>query len=118
MTRQGRALFVVLLLAFVLIVTAPEVHRVKATEPWRWDDARAVICAPQYTWDCDVAMYTVYRESRFVATAYNAGCGCAGWWQIASIHGHPLSTLFDPEANTAIAYELWRSQGWAPWRVN
>lgn len=77
-------------------------------------DAEAIVCA--YDWPCGEALSIVYRESRFDPHAYNAASGCAGWWQICPLHGYPLSTLFDPEANTRIAYGLWLASGWAPWR--
>lgn len=113
MTRSFRALIVVLTLAFALIVFAPEV---KASYSLTADEAVSLICS--YDWDCETALAVAWRESNWQPHAYNAGCSCAGLFQIHRVHGHSLSTLFDPEMNTEIAYQLWLKEGWRPWRTN
>ena len=116
MTRQLSALLVALALVMPFVMLRAEAPHAGATAGVTWAEARDLICTPDRVWDCDTALSVAWRESRFVATAYNPTCGCAGWFQIARVHGHSLSTLFDPEANTEIAYRLWLTQGWAPWR--
>lgn len=81
------------------------------------DEAVSIICAPQYVWSCETALAITWRESNWQPHAYNAKSGCAGLWQIHPLHGYSLSTRFDPEASTAIAYDLWLREGWGPWRI-
>lgn len=81
------------------------------------DEVVSLVCAPQFAWDCETALAITWRESNWQPHAYNAKSGCAGLWQIHPLHGYSLSTRFDPEASTAIAYDLWLREGWGPWRI-
>lgn len=82
----------------------------------------AVVCA--YPWPCADALGVVYGNARCPngesggnPLAYNAGN--YGLYQINAVHAArvdgDLSRLFDVETNVAVAYALWRDQGWAPW---
>ncbi len=70
------------------------------------------------------ALEIAFRESRYVATAYNGWC-CYGVFQIYwSVHQgwlddygiYTASDLYDARKNTEAAYALYRSAGgWGPW---
>lgn len=112
-SRQAAALGVAVLIGTLAMCAPPRASQ--AAYALSGDEAVSIICAPQYSWSCEQALAVAWRESNWQPHAYNAGCGCAGLFQIASVHGHPLSTLFDPEMNVAIAYELYLQRGWQPW---
>ena len=80
------------------------------------DEAVSIICA--YPWPCETALAVAWRESNWQPHAYNPGCRCVGLFQIAGLHGYTVDVLSDPAENTRIAYGLWETQGWYPWRVN
>ena len=103
-----------------------------ARAPTPEEYARTIICAPQYVWPCDWALYIVgQRESGFVADAENPS-GATGWWQIMTpLHCPKLTALagrqlelaecrewlHNPVINTQVAYWLWLDRGWLPWRL-
>ena len=70
------------------------------------------------------ALEVAYRESRYVATAYNGWC-CYGIFQIhwtahkgwlAGIGVTSAQQLFDARTNIELAYAIYvRAGGWAPW---
>lgn len=82
---------------------------------------RSIICDGR-TWDCDTAMRVARCESNYNAHAVGRQ-GERGWFQIwAKWHmdrigrlGYTPDDLFDPAANTAVAYDLWRADGWRHW---
>lgn len=82
---------------------------------------RSIICDGR-TWDCDTALRVARCESNYNAHAVGRQ-GERGWFQIwAKWHmdrigrlGYTVDDLFDPAANTAVAYDLWRADGWRHW---
>lgn len=76
-------------------------------------DVQAIVCAPEYSWSCEDAMSIVWCESRNDPTAISE-TGDYGLFQI-NAYWHPSGATLDPVANTAYAYELWRTAGWEPW---
>lgn len=73
--------------------------------------------------EVDRALWTVWHESGGnpgIASRFNAGGGedSHGLWQI-NLKAHPqmAGLAVNPEAATAYAAQLWRSQGWQPWSV-
>ena len=71
-------------------------------------DWNAIIA--RYPWDVRVAERIVWCESRGDPNARN-GSGAIGLFQI-------LGGSFDPEANVASAYEMYRARGWQPWSTS
>ena len=63
----------------------------------------------QYPWPADVAYRVMMCESGGDANAYNARSGATGLFQI-------LDGPFDPHENVALAFKMWQSRGWQPWR--
>lgn len=108
------ALLPTLLLGLTLALCAPP--SAKATYSLSGDEAVSIICA--YDWPCETALAIAWRESRFQPAVVNPYSGAAGLMQIHPIHGYSIATLQDPYTNVAIAYSLWESEGWEPWRVN
>lgn len=43
------------------------------------------------------------------------GTNDKGLFQINSIHGYSDAVRFDPAQNIAIAYKIWRAQGYSAW---
>lgn len=86
----------------------------KATYALSGDEAVSIICA--YEWDCETALAIAWRESRWQPEAVNPYSGAAGLMQIHPIHGYSIDVLRNPYMNVAIAYGLWESEGWRPWR--
>ena len=73
--------------------------------------------------EVDRALWTVWHESGGnpgIASRFNASGGedSHGLWQI-NLKAHPqmAGLAVNPEAATAYAAQLWRSQGWQPWSV-
>jgi hypothetical protein len=75
-------------------------HRVSGPVDWKALVAR-------YAWDVALAERVLWCESRGDPNAENAGAN--GLFQII---GGP----FEPEANVALAYDMYRARGWTPWR--
>ena len=92
-------------------------------EPWaparQQADWTELVCNQGYEWPCDEAMAVLWCESRGAPGAY--ADGNYGLMQINAIHrrrvGGDLSQLYVPEVNVRVAHELWREQGWNPWRA-
>jgi hypothetical protein len=64
----------------------------------------------QYPWPTDTASRVMMCESRGDANAYNPRSGATGLFQI-------LNGPFDPAQNVALAFQMWQSRGWQPWRA-
>lgn len=64
----------------------------------------------QYPWPAQTAYEVMMCESGGDANAYNAGSGATGLFQI-------LDGPFDPHENVALAFRMWQSRGWQPWRA-
>ena len=60
----------------------------------------------RYPWDVSLARQIMWCESRGDPAAENAGAN--GLFQI---QGGP----FEPAANVALAYQMYRNRGWQPW---
>jgi hypothetical protein len=78
---------------------------------WEWLVSR-------YRWPVAEALSVLSCESRGDPAAYRAGN--YGLFQINSIHawrvGGKLASLFEPETNVRVAYDIWRDNaGWGPW---
>lgn len=62
-------------------------------------------------------MAVMWCESKGDPRAYNANN--YGLMQINSIHQRrvngDLQSLYDPEVNIRVAFQIWTEQGWAPW---
>lgn len=75
-----------------------------------------MICS--YDWSCGEALRVARCESTMNPMAYNAGN--YGLWQLNRVHAHRVGgdaeLFFDPEIATATAYQIWKEQGWSPWR--
>ncbi len=82
-------------------------------------DAEAIICS--YGWDCSTALYVARLESGSDFTAGANYLGCVGTFQLHPVHHWRFYQhgwdpyTYDIAQNTAIAYELWLTSGWAPW---
>lgn len=74
---------------------------------------QAIICAPQYAWDCETALAIVECESGGDPSA-TGKLGEAGWWQIHPVHGLGEAG-YDPVASTTYAHQLWLDAGFTPW---
>ena len=95
--------------------TAPEPTVLAAgVEQWR-------TLVAQYPWDVEAALRIMRCESGGNARAYNAGSGASGLFQFLMVfHAWRFAGtagVFDGAANIAVAYSLWREQGWQPWNV-
>jgi hypothetical protein len=77
-------------------------------------DMRALICAPEWDWDCTWALATVWCESSGNPLAYNPA-GHVGLWQVSLIHRWTREELEDAELNTRAAHELYLRQGRGAW---
>lgn len=72
-------------------------------------------------WNVDIMLGICELESDGVATASNwhdshDGCnGSFGLLQVACVHGVAREDLYDPATNIKVAYQLWQSNGYAPW---
>jgi microcystin-dependent protein len=64
----------------------------------------------QYPWPAQTAYNVMMCESGGNANAYNASSGATGLFQI-------LDGPFDPHENVALAFQMWQSRGWQPWRA-
>jgi hypothetical protein len=78
---------------------------------WEWLVSR-------YRWPVAEALSVLSCESRGDPAAYRAGN--YGLFQINSIHawrvGGKVASLFEPETNVRVAYDVWRDNaGWGPW---
>ena len=71
----------------------------------------AVVCLPEYRWNCSVAVYIVWLESHFDRYAYNAAGPYRGWWQMSEGKFPDPETAFDPVLATQRAYQLWVESG-------
>jgi soluble lytic murein transglycosylase-like protein len=81
--------------------------------PARWESL-----VSRYRWPVAEALSVLSCESRGDPAAYRAGN--YGLFQINSIHawrvGGKVASLFDPETNVRVAYDIWRDNaGWGPW---
>lgn len=110
------ALLPVVVLGLTLALCAPP-RASESAYALSADEVVSLVCRAEYAWSCETALAVTWRESNWQPHAYNGKSGCAGLWQIHPIHGYSLSTRFDPEASTLIAYELWLARGWQPWRI-
>ena len=81
----------------------------------------------QYSWNIDTAYEIMKCESSGNPEAVNwkdkhRGCnGSFGLFQVGCVHIGPYNItnhkeLYDPETNIAVAYEVWKSQGWNAWK--
>jgi soluble lytic murein transglycosylase-like protein len=72
----------------------------------------------QYDWPVAEALRVMACESGGNAAA-ESGYGDGGLMQIRyAAHYDKVASydaLFDPATNIAVAYRIWRDQGWAPW---
>lgn len=82
-------------------------------------DLPALICA--YDWPCQQALVVVYGPSAHCPHGESGGEDVVspdglyyGPFQLSLDHG-TAEQLLDPVTNVAIAYDLWRAQGWSPW---
>jgi len=78
---------------------------------WEWLVSR-------YRWPVAEALSVLSCESRGDPAAYRSGN--YGLFQINSIHawrvGGRVASLFEPETNVRVAYDVWRDNaGWGPW---
>jgi soluble lytic murein transglycosylase-like protein len=71
-------------------------------------DWKAIVA--RHPWDVAIAERIVWCESRGNPNAQN-GSGATGLFQI-------LGGSFDPEANVASAYDMYRARGWQPWSTS
>ena len=63
----------------------------------------------QYPWPTQTAYRIMMCESGGDPNAYNARSGATGLFQI-------LDGPRDPAENVALAFRMWQSRGWQPWR--
>ena len=81
----------------------------------------------QYSWNIDTAYEIMKCESSGNPEAVNwkdkhRGCnGSFGLFQVGCVHIGPYNItnhkeLYDPETNIAVAYEVWKKQGWGAWK--
>lgn len=87
----------------------------------------------QYDWPIETAMQICRDESRGYPEAFNQRdrhyadrahtqlicVGSGGLFQVACFWpkklGYESGKLYDPAANIAMAYQIWKKQGWTPW---
>jgi hypothetical protein len=87
---------------------------VSAVHPRVQGSLSALVCQPQYGWNCAWALSTVMCESTGSPTAINGPY--IGLFQIdVDLHRWTYDQLVDPYTNTAAAHELWLRRGRAPW---
>lgn len=84
------------------------------------DEIKAMICNPEYTWDCSKAIRVAQCESHpwLDERAYNYGQ--YGVFQIAyEWHARRVERaedLYDPAINVRVAHEIYvDNRGWTPW---
>jgi len=78
----------------------------------------------RYDWNADHMFCLMACESSFNPNAYNGerhkGCnGSRGLLQVACVHNHRVDNpddLYDPKTNIAVAYQVWKLQGYRAWR--
>lgn len=88
-------------------------------------DIEAIICAPEYQWDCGTALRVAFCESRYHPDSingimlglyqisdYDPASGWQGWWRY---FGYDPSRYAEPAYNVALAYLIWQQSGWHPW---
>lgn len=82
-----------------------------------WSPATNEAAVCQYDWPCSTALRVEWCESRNRPTATNGLM--EGLMQIhLPSHRRRLQageSLFDPDVNLRVAYEIWSEQGWRPW---
>lgn len=77
----------------------------------------------KYDWPDDIAIKVATAESglnpKAVNPEWHRDCqGSFGLFQMACIHyKENPNALYDPEFNVAMAYQLWKEEGWEPWSV-
>ena len=122
MSRQALALLVAVLIGTCALY-APPAPSTEATAPL-YEQAVEIIC--KYDWDCGLMVDIVGRESGYDPTAVNRDCSpvlhpgmyaCWGWFQHILPAGVDGSWLFDPVANTDLAYAKYLNGGLAHWRA-
>lgn len=76
----------------------------------------------KYDWAVETMLAICRLESGGLATASNwkdshATCnGSHGLMQVGCVHGHSVEELYDPAKNIAIAYSVYKEQGFSAWR--
>lgn len=72
-----------------------------------------------YTWPVDEALRVADCESDFVERAISPDGQNLGVFQINVIHrarvGGVVARLLEARTNVAVAFDIWRDQGWGPW---
>lgn len=97
-------------------------------EPLSVEEVYAIICQPQYEWNCNQMVRIAYKESTYIPTATNYDCYpnhynprtgkpyiCAGLLQLMEIHVENWQDLWNPWYNVEQAYRLWLESGVKPW---
>jgi len=82
-------------------------------------DIESTVCS--LPWPCSVALYYMYRESGGEPWKMNySGSGACGLFQIHPIHAGKWPDFWarctEVGWNVEKAFELWKEQGWYPWR--
>jgi len=83
---------------------------------------KAIVCAAQYTWDCETALAITWRESRWQCVDYSPS-GATGLFQLMlPLHADLFAPGADPmdcAANTAAAWALYVADGsnWIDWAL-
>ncbi len=82
---------------------------VAASADWRslieqWDD-----------WDADVMLRIIACESGGSSTAVSPGGANVGAYQLNQVHGYSYEQMTDPATSTALAHDIWLSQGYGAW---
>jgi len=94
------------------IIASSLFHQVSIShseEPLQIEEVYAIICQPQYLWDCDRMVATAFRESSYRPSATNYDCYpghynpatskpyiCAGLLQVMEFHVPNWTWLYYP----------------------
>lgn len=87
-------------------VTAPRATRSYVRHSYGVERWRALVS--RYPWPVEKVLSIMQCESKGDPNAYNPRSGATGLLQI--LHGP-----FDPEANIALAFQMWQKRGFTPW---
>lgn len=99
---------------------ASSVTRVASSNTGGGCDAYRGLVA-QYDWDVNTMMRIMQAESGCNPTNHNWGdnhrtCkGSFGLFQIGCVHGQSVASLENPATNVAVAYNIFKSQGYRAW---
>lgn len=99
-----------------------------AEEPLSIEEVYAIICQPQYLWNCETMVSIAWPESNYIPTATNYDCYpnhinpitskpyiCVGLLQVMEIHVPDWTALWNPWYCVEVAYKLWLDRNMEPW---